>query len=58
MMYKHQIDECIARANDELKTYRKYHRTEYADHVERRIASLRRIREKAPRAKIGAEICD
>lgn len=55
MMTKQMIDECIDRATKELKTYRKFHRIEYAEHVERRIASLRRIREKAPKARIGLE---
>ena len=55
-MYKHQVDECIARAEKELRLYRKYGRTEFADHVQDRIDSLRRIREKAPAAVIGAKI--
>ena len=50
MMYQHVIDECIDRAETELRMLRKYHRTEDAAHVQRRIESLRRIRKHAPKA--------
>lgn len=54
MMYKHQVDECIERAKKELALYRRYGRTEFIEHVQRRLDSLERIREKAPKAHIGA----
>lgn len=53
-MYKHHVDECIARAKKELALYRRYGRTEFVEHVQRRLDSLERIREKAPKAHIGA----
>ncbi len=53
MMYVHVIDECIERAETELTMYRSKNLTEYAKHVERRIESLKRIREQAPTAVIG-----
>lgn len=55
MMYKHQIDKCIDRALKELRTARKFRNAEYAEHLERRIQSYHRIREKAPTARIGRE---
>ena len=55
MMYQHQIDECIQRANEELRTARKYRRKDEMDHLQRRIESLYRIRNVAPKAKIGAK---
>lgn len=58
MMYKHQIDDCIRRAEVELRVYRRYHRIEQVDHVERRLQSLRRIRKKAPTARIGAMLVE
>ena len=55
MMYKDMIDEIIARKQAELETYRKGYRMtkfssqlEAAEHVQRCIDSLRRLREKAP----------
>lgn len=55
MMYKHQIDKCIDRALKELRIARKFRNAEYADHLERRIQSYHKIREKAPTARIGRE---
>lgn len=53
MMYQHTIDECIDRAETELRTLRKYHRIEDAAHVQRRIESLKRIRKHAPKARFN-----
>ena len=50
MMYRHMIDECLNRAYRELAVYKKYNRQEDADHVQRRIDSLLRLREDAPKA--------
>ena len=55
MMYRHIIDECIARSEKELQTLRKYHRTEDAAHVQRRIESLKRIRKDAPKARFNPD---
>lgn len=54
-MYRHQIDECIDRAREELKIYRNYRREDDAEHVIRRIQSLKMLREHAPIAKFGEE---
>lgn len=55
MMYKHQIDELIARQKKMLRSYRskpwsESHK-EAAEHCERSIESLMRIRKNAPRAR-------
>lgn len=55
MMYKHQIDKCIEDALEELKVARKYRNRDYIDHLTRRIQSYHKLREKAPRARIGAK---
>lgn len=49
-MYQHQIDECLERAYAELETAQKFRRSEYAEHVRRRINSLKRLREGAKKA--------
>lgn len=51
MMYKHMIDECLERAREELAVVRKYHREEEIEHIQRRIDSLLRLRENAPKAR-------
>lgn len=56
MMFRHQVDECIARTRSELRNARKYRSSEYARHLERRLESYHRIREKAPVARIGAPL--
>ena len=50
-MYRHMVDECLKRAREELALYQMYHRTEEIQHVQRRIDSLLRLREKSPRAR-------
>ena len=55
MMYRHVIDECLERARNELRIYRGFHQDEYADHVQRRIDSLKRLRERAPVACFTAD---
>ena len=55
MMYKHQIDKCIEDALEELKVARKHQNRDYIDHLTRRIQSYHKLREKAPRARIGAK---
>lgn len=57
MMYKHVIDEIIAKKEEELKKYRKGYRLtkfqsqlEAAEHVQKCIDSLKRLRRKAPSA--------
>lgn len=56
MMFVHMIDECLERAKAELSIYQRKNLTEYAEHVERRIASLMRIRKYAPKAIFGSEL--
>ncbi len=53
MMYKHMLDECIARAKQDLSVLRRYGRHEDAAHIQRRLDSLRRLRKDAPVATIG-----
>lgn len=56
MMFRHVVDACIERAETELSIYRRNNLTEYAEHVERRLESLRRIRKHAPKAIFGSEL--
>ena len=53
MMYRHVIDECIKRAQQDLSLLRRYGRHEDAAHIQRRLDSLRRLRKDAPVATIG-----
>lgn len=55
-MFRHVIDECIERAEEELSIYTIRGLTEYTEHVEKRLESLKRIREKAPIAEFGTLI--
>lgn len=55
MMYRHVVEECIKRAEKELRTYRMYHNTEAINHVQKRIDSLYRIKQVAPAATIGKD---
>lgn len=55
MMYRHVIDEILERKEKELQAYRRGYRLskissqlEAAEHVQRCIESLKRIREHAP----------
>lgn len=55
MMHRDMIDEMIERKTKELKLYRRHYRQsgsmsqkDAADHVERCIESLKRLRRKAP----------
>lgn len=52
MMYQHMVDECLTRAYKELAQHKLHGRADYADHVQRRIDSLKRIRKKAPVANM------
>lgn len=54
-MYQHQIDECLERAYSELDTAQKFRQEEYADHVRRRINSLKRLRNDANKACFNAK---
>ena len=49
-MYQHQIDELLERARAELRIYKQFNRTEYVEHVKRRIESLERLRVNARKA--------
>ena len=53
MMYKHMLDECIARAKQDLSVLRRYGRKEEADHVQRRLDSLHKLEKQATKARIG-----
>ena len=55
MMYKHQIDDCIQRTQKQLRVVRKYQRKDEIKHLQDRLDSLYRIREKAPRARFGVK---
>lgn len=55
MMYKHQIDDCIKRTQEQLNVVRKYQRKDEIKHLQARLDSLYRIREKAPRARFGVK---
>lgn len=58
MMFKHEIDECINRLANDRRVMLKNGRNDQARYIQQKIDSLYRVREHAPKAKIGARIVE
>ena len=56
MMYKHVIDECIAREKKTRDTCIQFGRLDEARHYQDKIDSLKRLRKVAPEAKYRATV--